>query len=64
MNKSGSVSDQSGWAYENQQYIWDLYQSISQNIDAVIFIVGKQDKKIEYVFENADRVLGIPSSSA
>ena len=65
MNKSGSVSvsDQSGWAYENQQYIWDLYQSISQNIDAVIFIVGKQDKKIEYVFENADRVLGIPAET-
>ena len=63
MNKSGSVNDQSGWSYENQQYIRDLYQSISQNIDAVIFIVGKQDKKIEYVFENADRVLGIPAET-
>lgn len=38
-----------------------FYQSVSQNIDTVIFIVRKADNVIDYVFENTDRLWGIPS---
>ena len=38
-----------------------FYQAVSQNIDAAIFIVGKTADTAEYVFENTERLLGIPA---
>ncbi|MCH1983003.1 ATP-binding protein [Ruminococcus sp. OA3] len=44
-------------------YIQNTYQAISQNIDTVIFIVEPKTKKVEYVFDNAQEILGIPAQS-
>lgn len=41
-------------------YIQTFYQAVSQNIDTAIFIIGKTADAAEYVFENTDRILGIP----
>ena len=43
------------------EYIQTFYQTVSQNIDTTIFIVKKTEKAAEYVFENTDRLLGIPA---
>ncbi|WP_411338099.1 ATP-binding protein [Ruminococcus gauvreauii] len=42
-------------------YIQNTYQAISQNIDTVIFIVEPKTKKVEYVFDNVQEILGIPA---
>ena len=44
-------------------YIQNTYQAISQNIDTVIFIVEPKTKKVEYAFDNAQEILGIPAQS-
>lgn len=46
---------------ESELYIQNIYQAISQNIDTVIFIVDGKTAQVEYVFENAQEVLGIPA---
>lgn len=38
-----------------------IYEAVSQNIDTAIFIIGKTADAAEFVFENTDRILGIPS---
>lgn len=40
-------------------YLRDIYRAISENIDTVIFMVDGNSAKVEYVFENAHKVLGI-----
>ncbi|MCI8516252.1 MAG: response regulator [Hungatella sp.] len=42
-------------------YIQTFYQAVSHNIDTAVFIVGKTGDTAEYVFENTDRLLGIPA---
>ena len=44
-------------------YIQNTYQAISQNIDTVIFIVEPKTKRVEYAFDNAREILGIPAQS-
>lgn len=44
---------------EADLYIRNIYQAIAQNIDTVIFIVDGKTSNVEYVFENAQQVLGI-----
>lgn len=44
-------------------YIQNTYQAISQNIDTVIFIVEPTTKKVEYAFDNAQEILGLPAQS-
>ncbi|MCI8886797.1 MAG: response regulator [Hungatella sp.] len=46
---------------DRKDYNQMFYRSISQNIDTVIFMVRADDGKVDYVFENADRILGIPA---
>ena len=46
---------------ENDRFLRDIYQAISENTDTVIFILDKQTKHPEYVFENSERLLGISS---
>lgn len=35
-------------------------ESVSENINTVIFVVNPRDGRVEYVFENVSRILGIP----
>lgn len=44
---------------ENDRFLRDIYQAISENTDTVIFILDSRTKHPEYVFENSKRVLGI-----
>lgn len=46
---------------EESDNIQTFYQAVSQNIDTAIFIVAKTADTAEYVFENTDRILGIPA---
>lgn len=44
---------------ENDQFLKNIYQAISENIDTVIFILDGQASRVEYVFENSSRILGV-----
>ncbi|MEW4414154.1 ATP-binding protein [Clostridium sp. AN503] len=44
---------------ENDRFLRDIYQAISENTDTVIFILDSRSKNPEYVFENSERLLGI-----
>lgn len=44
---------------ENDRFLRDIYQAISENTDTVIFIRDSRTRYPEYVFENSERVLGI-----
>lgn len=48
---------------ESDLYIRNIYAAISENIDTVIFIVDGETARVEYVFENAQEVLGISAES-
>lgn len=48
---------------ESDLYISNIYQAISQNIDTVIFIVDGKTSRVEYVFENAQEILGISAGA-
>lgn len=43
---------------ENNQFLKNIYQAISENIDTVIFILDGETSRVEYVFENSMRILG------
>lgn len=44
---------------ENDLFLKNIYQAISENIDTVIFILDGDTSKVEYVFENSSRILGV-----
>lgn len=44
---------------ENNQFLKNIYQAISENIDTVIFILDGETSRVEYVFENSVRILGV-----
>lgn len=44
---------------ENDKFLKNIYQAISENIDTVIFILDGETSRIEYVFENSSRILGV-----
>lgn len=46
---------------EYELYLQNTYEAISQNIDTVIFIVDAKTGCVEYAFENAHEILGIPA---
>lgn len=46
---------------EYELYLENTYAAISQNIDTVIFIVDAKTGRVEYAFENAREILGIPA---
>ncbi|WP_181995664.1 ATP-binding protein [Clostridium sp. AM58-1XD] len=44
---------------KNDRFLLDIYQAISRNTDTVIFILNKRTGRLDYVFENSERLLGI-----
>lgn len=46
---------------ENDRFLLDIYQAISENTDTVIFILNARSAAPDYVFENSGRILGIPA---
>lgn len=46
---------------ENDRFLRNIYQAISENIDTVIFILDDKSACLDYVFENSGRILGIPA---
>lgn len=44
---------------ENGLFLNNIYQAISENIDTVIFILDGKTSRVEYVFENSSRILGV-----
>ena len=46
---------------ENDRFLLDIYQAISENTDTVIFILNARSAVPDYVFENSGRILGIPA---
>lgn len=46
---------------KNDRFLLDIYQAISENTDTVIFILNSSSNRPDYVFENSERLLGIPS---
>ena len=46
---------------ENDRFLRDIYQAISENTDTVIFILDNATNRPDYVFENSKRLLGISS---
>lgn len=44
---------------ENDLFLKNIYQAISENIDTVIFILDGKTSRVEYVFENSSRILGV-----
>lgn len=46
---------------ENDRFLLDIYQAISENTDTVIFILNARNAAPDYVFENSGRILGIPA---
>lgn len=45
---------------DNDRFLRNIYQAISENIDTVIFILDDSTKRLDYIFENSGRLLGIP----
>lgn len=45
---------------DNDRFLRNVYQAISENIDTVIFILDDSTKRLDYIFENSERLLGIP----
>lgn len=45
---------------ENDRFLRSVYQAISQNTDTVIFILDDLTSRPDYIFENSERILGIP----
>ena len=43
-------------------YVQSIYQAIGENIDTAIFIVDREDRAVEAVFENIEDILGVPAS--
>lgn len=46
---------------QNDRFLLNIYQAISENTDTVIFILGDKRPTPDYVFENSGRLLGIPA---
>lgn len=46
---------------ENDRFLLNIYQAISENTDTVIFILNDKGSVPDYVFENSGRLLGIPA---
>lgn len=46
---------------KHDRFLIDIYQAISENTDTVIFILNSQNIRPDYVFENSERILGIPA---
>lgn len=46
---------------ENDRFLLNIYQAISENTDTVIFILNDKGPVPDYVFENSGRLLGIPA---
>lgn len=46
---------------ENDRFLLNIYQAISENTDTVIFILNDKCSIPDYVFENSKRLLGIPA---
>lgn len=46
---------------ENDRFLLNIYQAISENTDTVIFILSEKGPIPDYVFENSGRLLGIPA---
>lgn len=46
---------------ENDRFLRNIYQAISENTDTVIFILDAMNSRLDFVFENSGRLLGIPS---
>lgn len=46
---------------DNDKFMRNIYQAISENIDTVIFILDDTSSSLDYVFENSGRLLGIPA---
>lgn len=44
---------------ENDRFLLNIYQAISENTDTVIFILNHKSRTPDYVFENSRRLLGI-----
>ena len=44
---------------ENDRFLRSMYQAISENTDTVIFILDDDSSRLDYVFENSGRLLGI-----
>lgn len=59
----GAVYSHNRKRREYDQYIQNINQAISQNIDTVIFFVDKKTSRVEYAFENSQDVLGIPAQA-
>lgn len=47
---------------DNDRFLRDIYQAISENTDTVIFILNSRTSRPDYVFENSGRLLGIPAA--
>lgn len=48
---------------ENDRFLLSIYQAISENTDTVIYILNDKGPVPDYVFENSERVLGIPAET-
>lgn len=46
---------------ERDRYVQSLYQAIGTNIDTAILIVDRESHAVEAVFENIERIMGIPA---
>ncbi|WP_050696922.1 hybrid sensor histidine kinase/response regulator [Anaeromassilibacillus senegalensis] len=44
---------------ENDRFLLNIYQAISENTDTVIFILNNKAAAPDYVFENSGRILGV-----